>query len=463
MQLSGKLSKLIEPKQTIDKERRRFSNGELIKLIVPIIIEQLLVMLVGIADTLMVSYAGEAAVSGVSLVNQLNNVFIFIFGAVASGGAVIASQYVGRRDKENGITAASQLLMITTLIASFLMMVSIVLRKPLLYMLFGQVEQDVMDASLTYLVISAASFPALGIYNSICALFRSMNKTKTIMNVSIIMNIINVGGNAIGIFALHAGVAGVAYPSLVSRIAAAVIMLTLAFKKDNTLYLQLRKIFSWNGNMLKRILKIAIPNGIENGLFQVSKVALSGIVALFGTVQIAANGVAQSFWSLSALIPIAFGYAFVTVIGQCMGAGDAEAADYYNKKLLRITYTGSVAWSALMFALTPIALIFYNLSDEAKQLVLILALIHNVFNAALSPMAHSMSNGLRAAGDIKYTMFASIFATVVCRVFFSILFGIWLNMGVIGICIAMVCDWLIKAILIFIRWRSKKWMSFHVI
>ena len=457
------LSKLIEPRNPIEKDRQRFSNAALIRLIVPIVIEQLLVMLVGLADTLMVSYAGEAAVSGVSLVNQLNYVFVFIFGAVASGGAVVASQYVGRSDRENGITAASQLLMITTLIAVVMTAVSILLRKPLLNLLFGQVEQDVMDAALTYLVITAASFPVLGIYNSICALFRSMNKTKTIMNVSIIMNIINVGGNAIGIFALHAGVAGVAYPSLISRTVAAVIMFVLAFKTDNTLYLQFRKIFSWNGKMLRRILKIAIPGGIENGLFQVSKVALSGIVALFGTLQIAANGVAQSFWSLSALIPIAFGYAFVTVIGQCMGAGDPEAADYYSRKLLRVTFAVSAVWCVLMLVVAPVALLFFNLSDEAKKLVLILVLIHNIFNLALSPVAFSLSDGMRAAGDIKYTMLSAIFATVVCRVFFSVLFGIWLDMGVIGICIAMVCDWLIKGTLIFIRWRSKKWMSFHVI
>ena len=463
MQLSGKLARLIEPKQTIEPSRQRFSNTGLIKLIVPIVIEQLLVMLVGIADTLMVSYAGEAAVSGVSLVNQLNNVFVFIFGSVASGGAVVASQYVGRRDRESGMTAAGPLLTITTLIAVFMTIVSIVFRKPLLNLIFGQVEQDVMDASLTYLVISAASFPALAVYNSICALFRSMNKTGTIMKVSIIMNIINVGGNAIGIFALHAGVAGVAYPSLISRITDAVIMFVLAFKKENTLYLRFRNIFSWNGKMLKRILKIAVPGGIENGLFQVSKVALSGIVALFGTVQIAANGVAQSFWALSALIPIAFGYAFVTVIGQCMGAGDPEAADYYSRKLLRITLTASAAWCLLMLAVTPVALLFYKLSDEAKQLVLILVFIHNIFNVLLSPFAFSLSDGLRAAGDIKYTMLSAIFSTVVCRVFFSVLFGIWLDMGVIGICIAMVCDWLIKASLIFVRWRSKKWMTFHVI
>jgi Na+-driven multidrug efflux pump len=247
------LLKWVEPKQPLPKERQRFGNRELAALILPILVEQLLTMLVGIADTLMVSYAGEAAVSGVSLVNQLNNVFIFVFGAVASGGAVVASQYIGR------------------------------------------VEPDVMEASLTYLVISALSFPALAVYNSAAALFRSMGKTKAIMNISIAMNAVNVIGNAIGIFALHAGVAGVAVPSLVSRTFAAVVMLVLCFQKKNTLYVEPGKVFAWNGKMLKRILNIAVPNGVENGLFQLSKVALSSIVALFGTVQIAANGVAQSF------------------------------------------------------------------------------------------------------------------------------------------------------------------------
>ena len=289
------LLKWVEPRQVLPKERQRFENRGLFALILPILVEQLLTMLVGIADTLMVSYAGEAAVSGVSLVNQLNNVFIFVFGAVASGGAVVASQYIGREDQENGIAAASQLLMVTILISVVLTGISVLFRSQLLSLLFGRVEPDVMKASLSYLIISALSFPALAIYNSEAALFRSMGKTKAIMNISIAMNAMNVIGNAIGIFALHAGVAGVAVPSLISRIFAAAVMLVLSFRKKNALYVQMEKVFAWDGRMLRRILSIAVPNGVENGLFQLSKVALSSIVALFGTVQIAANGVAQSF------------------------------------------------------------------------------------------------------------------------------------------------------------------------
>ncbi len=459
----GFLLKWIEPKQVLPKEQQRFSNRELFALILPILVEQLLTMLVGIADTLMVSYAGEAAVSGVSLVNQLNNVFIFVFGAVASGGAVVASQYIGRSDKENGVTAASQLLMITVLISVFLMGISILFRSWLLSLLFGRVEPDVMEASLIYLVISALSFPALAIYNSVAALFRSMGKTKAIMYISIIMNAINVIGNAIGIFGLHAGVAGVAVPSLISRTFAAVVMLILCFQKKNILYAQIKKVFTWNGKMLKRILNIAIPNGVENGLFQLSKVALSSIVALFGTIQIAANGVAQSFWSMASLFCIAFGYAFVTVIGQCMGAGDIAAADYYNRKLLRITYIGSAGWNFLIVILTPFVLMLYSLSGETRRLVILLVIIHSVFNVLLCPVAFSLSNGLRAAGDIQFTMYASIFATVVCRVIFSVVLGVWMNFGVIGICLAMVGDWLVKAALILVRYRSREWTKFQVI
>ena len=463
MNLSNALAGVFEPKQQIEKDRQRFSNRDLFQLILPILVEQLLTLMVGITDTLMVSYAGDAAVSGVSLVNQLNNVFIFIFGAVASGGAVVASQYVGRADRENGTSAAGQLLMITVLISLISATVSILFRSALLRGLFGRVEPEVMEACMIYLVISALSFPALAVYNSTSALFRSMNRTRTIMNVSFAMNIINVAGNAIGIFVLRAGVAGVAVPSLISRTFTAAVMLAIAFRQDQILFLQWRQIFAWKGKMLGRILGIAIPNGVENGLFQLSKVALSSIVALFGTVEIAANGVAQSFWSMASLFAIAFGYAFVTVIGQCMGAGDVEAADYYNKKLLRITYLGSALWNVLIFALTPPLLTLYSLSPEAKELVVLLVLIHGVGGSLLNTLAFSLSNGLRAAGDIQYTMYASIFATVVCRVFFSLLLGVWMDMGVIGITLAMVCDWLVKAILVVLRYRSRKWTLFQVI
>lgn len=457
------LKRIIEPKQQIPDDRKRFSNTALKDLIFPIIVEQFLALLVGIADTLMVSHVGEAAVSSVSLVNQLNNVFIMVFTALASGGAIVASQYIGSKDKENGTLAASQLVMITGLISLLMTGVLLVFGYQIFGVLFGRVEADVLESGLTYLRISAYSFPFLAVYNACAGLFRSMGKTKVLMKVSILMNAINVTGNAIGVFVLRAGVAGVAYPSLISRIFAAVVMLFLAVNRNNLIRVRAGQIFAWKPRMIVRIFHIAIPNSVENGLFQIAKVALSSIVATFGTVQIAANGVAQSFWSMSALFCIAMGPAFITVIGQYMGAGDMEGAEYYMKKILRLTYLGGALWNLVFFLLTPVILRLYSLSSEAVRLVMILVLLHNVFNALLCPMGFSVSNGMRAAGDVKFTMYASIFATVVCRTAFSVLFGVKLNLGVIGITLAMICDWAIKAFLILLRWHSGKWKNYKVI
>lgn len=454
---------IVEPKNRLEESRQRFSNGDLTALILPLFGEQLLAMLVGIADTLMVSYAGEAAVSGVSLVNMLNTFFIYLFTALASGGAVVVSQYLGHGDPENGNRASSQLYTLSFLFSVACMVLTLVWNRGLLGFLFGQVEGDVMDASVVYLRISAYSYPALALYNGGAALYRSMSKTHVTMNVSLVMNGVNVVGNAIGIFVLHAGVAGVAWPSTISRWLAAVIMTALCFSKANGIHLVWKEIFSWNGRMIRRLLGIAVPNSIENGLFQLAKVALSSITAMFGTVQIAANGVAQSIWSLAALVGAALGPAYITVIGQCMGAGDSEAADYYMKKLTRLTFFISVLWNALVLAGTPLLLTLYDLSPETKQLVLILVVIHNLFNAVAFPISGPFANGLRAAGDVTFTMGISLFCTVVCRVALSILLGVWLNLGVIGVAFAMAGDWCIKAVILTARYRSGKWKTFQVL
>ena len=457
------IAQLIEPKVKLDKDRQIFSNLKLRNLIIPLVIEQLLVLLVGVSDTLMVSYAGPAAISGVSLVNQLSTLFIMIFAALAAGGAVVASQYLGKKDQKNSGLAASQLLMVTTLISILMMVVILMGNHFLLNLVFGRVDGDVMDACMTYMAISAFSFPALAVYNSCAGLFRTMAKTKTIMYVSLLMNVINVVGNYFGIFVFHAGVAGVAYPSLISRCIAALIMLVFMFDRSNLIHVSMKNLKQWNNSMISRILSVAIPNSIENGLFQLAKVALSSIVALFGTAQIAANGVAQSFWAMAALFIMAMGPAFITVIGQCVGANDYEAATYYMKKLLRITYMGGIAWNAFFLMIIPFVLKLYDLPQETISLVIILCLIHNTFNSVLCPTAFALSTGLRAAGDVKYTMYASIFSTVICRVAFSVFFGVYLNFGVTGIAIAMVGDWAVKSILIMKRYHGGKWQDFRIV
>ncbi|MDE5866269.1 MAG: MATE family efflux transporter, partial [Lachnospiraceae bacterium] len=295
------------------------------------------------------------------------------------------------------------------------------------------------------------------------AVYRSLGKTNVTMYISVLSNIINVVGNVIGVFVLDAGVAGVAWPSLIARTFSAVVITVLCFRKKNDVVYITDWIFKWNTDCLKRIWNVAIPNGVENGIFQLVKVALSSIVALFGTYQIAANGVAQSIWSLAALAGVAMGPAFITVIGQCMGNKDTEAADYYLTKLSKITLLLSSAWNLLILIFTPLFLRFYALEAQTKQLVIWLVLIHNVFNAVAFPFSGALSNGLRAAGDVKFSMYVSILSTIAGRLFLSYLLGIILDMGVIGIAVAMVCDWVIRAIIFVWRQKSGKWKEFEVV
>lgn len=463
MNMGAQIAKLIEPKQTIPGERKIFSNKDLKELIVPLFMEQLLAVLVGVADTFMVSYAGEAAVSGVSLVNMFNTIFIYLFSALAAGGAIVVSQYIGSKDQENGNLSSGQLLMASTVFSLLVTGIVLVLNRQLLRLLFGEVEPDVMEACVTYLRISAYSYPALAVYNAGAAMYRSMGKTNVTMYLSVASNGINVAGNAMGVFVLHAGVAGVAYPSLIARVFSAVVITWLCFNKKNVIWLERRHILLWDRAMVRRILGIAIPNGIENGLFQLAKVALSSITALFGTVQIAANGVAQSFWSVAALMGTAMGLAFVTVTGQCVGAGDKEAAEYYMRKLLKLTFIASIIWNGLILAVTPLVLKGYALSEEAAGLVVVLVIIHNLFNAVCFPLSGALSNGLRAAGDVKFTMYISLLSTVAGRVLFSVIFAVWMNMGVIGVALAMCLDWGIRAVIFWIRFVKGSWKRFNVI
>ena len=440
-----------------------FSNKQLKDMIFPLFIEQLLVMMVGVADTFVVSYCGEAAVSGVSLVNSFNTIFIFLFTALASGGAVVVSQYLGRRDCKMASKAISQLLTVSALFSLFIAIVILLFDNRLLKFLFGKVELEVMDACITYLRISAYSYLSMAVYNAGAALYRSIGKTSATMYISIAANIINVVGNCIGVFVLQAGVAGVAYPSLISRLFSAVIITIFCFQKKNEIYYRFKWIFRWDGSLQKRILNIALPNGIESGIFQFVKVALSSVVALFGTSQIAANGIAQSIWSMAALVCTTMGPVFITVVGQCMGANDLEQVKRYFKKLLKITVIFAVAWNVLIFILTPFIMNGYIISDETRKLVIILVLLHNIFNAVAFPFADPLGKGLRATGDVKFTAVISIFTTIGVRLVFSILFAITLNMGVIGIALAMCLDWTIRGIIFWGRFKNEKWKEFRVI
>lgn len=428
-----------------------FSNKALKKLILPLIIEQILIMAVGVADTVMVSYAGEVAISGVGLVDMFNNLIITVLAAIDAGGAIIVSQYIGNKDRKNANKASSQLLTITIVIATVIMLGCLVFHRILLSTFFGAIEMDVMKAATTYFLISAISFPFLGVYNSAAALYRSMEKTRTTMYVSILMNIINVVGNYIGVFILHAGVAGVAVPTLISRIVAAIIMFALSLNSSNLVYVKIKNVFAWNQEMISRILKIAVPNGIENGLFTLGRVLVTSIVALFGTSQIAANSVAGSIDQIA------------VVVGQCIGANDYEQAKYYIKKLMKISYIVTGIIGSAVILLLPWILNLYSLSSEARNLTFILVIMHNIMATALHPTAFVLPNGLRAAGDVKFSMVVGIVSMILFRLGAAVLFGIIFNLGIIGVWIAMGSDWLCRSVCFVIRFIKGKWRQFKVI
>ncbi len=440
-----------------------FSNRDLRNLIIPLFVEQFLLMFVGIADTFVVSFSSEADVSGVSLVTSFNTVLIFLFTALSSGGAVIISQYIGNEREDKASRSSGQLLMISTVISVMMTVFIVLFSTSLLNLLFGKIDADVMAACKTYLLITTLSLPALAIYDAGAALCRSIGKTNVTMYISVAANIINVIGNCVGVFWLHLGAAGVAYPSLISRIISAVAVTVFCFNRKNTVRYKAADIFCWDGALLKKIMGIALPNGLENGVHQLVKVALSSMVALFGTYQIAANGVAQSIWSLAAIMGLAMAPVYTTVIGQCMGARDFDAANFYFKKLDRITLVLSILWNALIFAVTPLIIRYSAISPEAKNLVIWLVLINNIFNGLAYPFAGSLGNGLRAAGDVKFTMIVSITLTIAARLLFSALFGLWLNWGVIGVAIGMSIDLVFRGVIFIRRYKSQKWTKFQLI
>jgi putative MATE family efflux protein len=440
-----------------------FSDKDLRGLIIPVFVEQFLLMLVGIADTVIVSFASEAAVSGVSLVNSFNTVLVFLFTALSAGGAVIISQYIGHGEKRAAGISASQLLMISVLISCVLSVIILLFSNQLLSQLFGNVEPDVMEACRVYLLILTCSLPALAVYDAGAALCRSVGKANVTMYISLAANGINIIGDCIGVFVLKLGAAGVAWPSLISRVLSVAAITVLCLSPGWDVHYKAADIFAWDGVILKKIMYIALPNGAENGIHQLVKVALSSMVALFGTYQIAANGVAQSIWSLASIMGLAMAPIYTTVIGRCMGAHDIDGANFYFKKLNKITLTLSILWNALVFAITPLIIGHSAISSEAKSLVIWLVLINNIFNALAYPFAGSLGNGLRAAGDVKFTMIVSITLTIAARLFFSAMFGLWLGWGVIGVALGMSIDLVIRGAVFIKRQQSQKWAHFQLV
>ncbi len=436
-----------------------FSNQELKKIIIPLVIEQFLTVTIGMLDTVMVAHAGEAAVSGVSLVDSINLLMLYILSALAAGGAATISQFMGAGNMKNANKAAKQLVWIVTLVAIGVMLVMLVFRKGLLSMVFGGVTSEVMGNAQIYFLFTALSYPFLGLYNAGASIFRAMGNSKISMNVSFMMNVVHLLINAVLIYAMNMGAAGAAISTLLSRILGAAMIMILVY--DKNLPVHVEKLFSYKPDfkIIKRICGIGIPNGAENGMFQFGKVITQSLVSSMGTVSIAANAAANGLSSLQYASGTAIGMAMITVVGRCVGAEEKQQAKYYARKLLIIAYAlmASVAIIMAIFAKPLVGM--YGLSAQASDMAIKLLVIHSIVLALIHPVAFCLANSFRAANDVSYTMIVAIASMWICRIGFSYIFVKFFDMGLYGVWFAMFCDWAVRAVIFGIRFVRGTWLT----
>lgn len=440
-----------------------FSKKELRDLIIPLVLEQILAVTIGLADTMMVSSVGEAAVAGISGVDAINVLLINVFSALATGGAVVASQYLGRGDRENACSAAKQLIHSGALLSGVLGLLSLCFARYVLGALMGNVADDVMANAQTYFFYSAISYPFLSVYNSGAALFRSMGNSLVSFIVSIGMNALNIMGNAILIYGFNMGVAGAAIPTLTSRVVGAVVMMILLRNKNLTIHVRDLHKVEFKPDMIRRILQIGVPNGLENGMFQAGKVIVQRLINSYGTSAMAANAVAGNITSLAVLPGSAISLAMVTVVGQCIGARRPDEARSYTKLLMKMSYGSMTVLNILLALALPLILQLYGLTDATFALAQELILYHCVACILFWPSAFVLPNALRAAGDAKFTMTVSIVSMFTFRVVLSIILGTVLGMGVLGVWISMFIDWIFRLICFIKRYMGEKWLSKQLI
>lgn len=444
----------METKQTSVE----FTKADLHRLIVPLVIEQLLAITVGLADSLMVSQVGEAAISAVSLVDTVNILLVNACASLATGGAVIAGQYLGRREMQKAGHSAQQLLLFMGEVSLAVTLLFYLGKHFVLGVVFGQVAADVAAYANTYYMIVEASIPFLAIYSAGAALFRVMGNSGISMWVSTAMNAINVIGNGILIFGVHCGVEGVAIPTLISRLFAAVTMMVLLRRKDLPLQTE-RFTFRHDGFVVRNILRFGVPNGIEGSMFQLGKILLLSTVAVLGTASVAANAIGNTLASFQVVPGTALGLAIVTVVSRCIGAGEYDRARYYTKKMMKTAYlyTGTVIIGSLIAL--PLLLSLYNVSDQAAAWAKQIIWMHGIVAILIWPLAFTLPQSLRAAGDTRFTMVSSTVSMWTLRIGLGILLGRYFGFGVIGIWIAMFFDWMFRAVLFVARFHGKTWLT----
>lgn len=434
-----------------------YSNTELTRLILPLIMEQFLAILVGMLDTVMISGVGEAAVSGVSLVDNINILVINIFSALATGGAVVAGHALGQKNRDQAGQSAWQMVLFLLYTSAVTTIVLVGGHTVILRAVFGQVEGAVMDSAATYLIFTGLSICPLALYNGCAALFRAMGDSRTTMYISLLMNLINLVGNAILIFLCNMGVAGAAIATLVARTVAAALIFKLMLDEKREVNFKGRLTLRVDFSLVKRILYIGVPNGLENSLFQLGKILLLSLVSTFGTSAIAANAVCGTITNFNILPGMAIGMALLSVSSVCIGAGEIGQVRYYTRKMMRLTWLAMSCVSLIMMAGAPLFLKIYHLTPETTTLALQVIRFHAVMCMISWVPSFSLPNTLRAAGDVVWTMLIAIISMWTFRIITAYIFSYAFHLGLIGIWIAMTIDWTFRAVCYTLRYRGGKW------
>lgn len=449
----------------MEQQQHMFTNRMIRNLLIPVVLEQLLNSIMGTADTMMVSNVGSAAISAVSLVDSINVLVIQAFSALAAGGAIVCAQYIGQRNKEKANESARQVLFIITAISVAVSLICLVFQKPLLRLIFGSVEAEVMRASEVYFFYTALSFPFIAAYDSAASIFRAQDNTRGPMTISMISNVMNIAGNAIMIWVFHMGVAGAALSTLVSRIFCAVVVLIQLRKEREGQEIVVRDYFKIrpNWSMIKRILGIGIPSGVENSMFQLGKLAIQSTVSTLGTAAIAAQAMTNILENLNGIAAIGVGVGLMTIVGQCLGAGRKDEAVYYIKKLCVIAEIVVLTSCLIVFALTKPVTILGGMEKESADMCFHMVMWITIMKPLVWTMAFVPGYGLRAAGDVKFSMITSCCTMWACRFCLCVFLIRVMGFGPMGVWIGMFADWTVRSIIFTWRFHSRKWLQHKVI
>lgn len=439
-----------------------FTNKQLRVLIFPLVIEQFLGVAVGLADSVMVASVGEAAVSAVSLVDSINVLLFFAMNALATGGAVVCGQFLGRKDTERANEAGRQLVVFVVLLGTAVMAVLYLAKSIILHGLFGRIDADVMAYANTYFLIVEASIPFMALYSAGAAIFRVMGNSSVSMKISVVMNLVNVCGNAILIFGVGMGVEGVAIPTFAARVLGAAAVIVLLRNPAYIIHISRPFHYRFQGDMVKKILQVGVPSSIESSLFQLGKVMLLSLVSSFGTASIAANAIGNSIATVQTLPAAAIGVGMITVVSQCAGARDFEHARFYIRKLMCWSYVLMLIWNLLLFAIQSLLVGLYNVSGEAAHLAMIILWLHGGLGILMWPAAFTLPQALKGAGDTSYVMIVAVASMWTFRILTGFLFAKYLGMGVLGTWYAMFIDWVCRLLLFLVRYRGKKWETKYV-